>query len=269
MIRKWIVYSLLLITGFVLFFPILFALVASFLSSAELHSGNYIPSSLNFENYKRAFSSIPLLKFLLNSFVVSISVMLGQLILSSLAAFALVFIPFKGRRFFFFLIISTMLIPWEATIIPNYVTVLNLGWLNTYQGLMLPFLVTAFGIFLLRQHFLTIPKELYESAQIDGCKPFRYLVSVVLPLSRPALIALGVYGFLTTWNMYLWPLLVTSNEKVRTVQIGIKMMISQESSTSWNMVMAGVVIILLPTLVLLFLGLKYLRKGLMSGALKG
>jgi sn-glycerol 3-phosphate transport system permease protein len=269
MMKKVIIYILLMCSALALFFPVLFAILASFLSTSELNRGHYMPSHFSFENYVNAFQSVPLLNFLLNSFIVSLSVMLGQLVLCSLAAFAIVFVPFKGRKFFFFLLISTMLIPWEATIIPNYITILNMGWLNTYTGLTIPFLVIAFGIFLLRQHFLTIPKELYESAQIDGCNRFRFYYSFVLPLSIPVLIALGIYGFLTTWNMYLWPLLVTSNESVRTVQIGIKMMIAQEAATSWNMVMAGVVIILLPTLLLLFLGLKHLRRGLMSGALKG
>ncbi|WP_202081352.1 carbohydrate ABC transporter permease [Caldalkalibacillus salinus] len=269
MMRTLLFYVLLIISAFLLFFPVLFAILASFLSSAALHSGDYIPKNISFENYVQAFTSVPLLKFLMNSFIVSFSVMVGQLILCSLAAYALVFIPFKGRHFFFFLILSTMLVPWEATMIPNYITVLNLGWLNTYQGLTVPFFAIAFGIFLLRQHFLTIPRELHESAQMDGCSRFRFFASFVIPLSRPVLIALGIYGFLTTWNMYLWPLLATSNENVRTVQIGIKMMIAQEASTSWNMVMAGVVIILLPTLLLLFFGLNYLKRGLMSGALKG
>ncbi|MDQ0337948.1 sn-glycerol 3-phosphate transport system permease protein [Caldalkalibacillus uzonensis] len=269
MIRKVIVYILLSISAFVLFFPILFALLASLLSTAELYSGHYIPSRFSLDSYLQAFGTIPLFKFLVNSFIVSSIVTLGQLLLCSLAAYAIVFIPFKGRNFFFFLFISTLLIPWEAAMIPNFVTILNLGWLNTYLALTVPFLTTAFGIFLLRQHFMTLPKELYESAQIDGCSRFRFYWSFALPLSKPMLSALAIYAFLTTWNMYLWPLLVTSNENVRTVQIGIRMMISQEASTAWNMVMAGVVIILLPTLLLLFLGIKHIRRGLMSGALKG
>ncbi|WP_025026440.1 carbohydrate ABC transporter permease [Caldalkalibacillus mannanilyticus] len=269
MIRKLVIYSLLFISAFALFFPILFALLASFLSSAELHSGNYLPSSLHLDNYRNAFASVPLTKFLVNSFIVSSTVTIGQVIICSLTAFAIVFIPFRGRNFFFFLFISTLLIPWEAAMIPNFVTILKLQWLNTYSAMTLPFLTTAFGIFLLRQHFMTLPKELYESSQLDGCSRFRFYLSFALPLSKPMIIALAIYSFLTTWNMYLWPLLVTSNESVRTVQIGIKMMISQESSTSWNMVMAGVIIILIPTLLLLMLGIKHIRRGLMSGALKG
>lgn len=269
MMRKVILYMLLSVSAFALFFPILFALLASFLSSAELHSGQYIPKSFSLDSYIQAFNSVPLMRFLMNSFFISSSVMIGQLVLCSLAAYAIVFIPFKGRQFFFFLFISTLLIPWEAAVIPNFVTILKLDWINNYAAMTIPFLTTAFGIFLLRQHFMTIPKEIYESAALDGCSRFRFYLSFALPLSKPMLSALAIYSFLTTWNMYLWPLLVTSDQDYRTVQIGIRMMISQEASTSWNMVMAGVIIILLPTLLLLFLGIKHIRRGLMSGALKG
>ncbi|MDT8862164.1 carbohydrate ABC transporter permease [Alkalihalobacillus sp. MEB130] len=269
MMKKIITYTLLLVSAFVIFFPILFALVASFLTPSQLNSGNYIPTSISFANYLKVFQDVPLLQFLINSFIVSSAVTVGQLLLCSLAAYAIVFIPFKGRNLVFFLFLSTLLIPWEAAMIPNFVTILNLGWLNSYLALTVPFITTAFGIFLLRQHFKTIPRELYESAQIDGCSRLRFYWSFALPLSGPMLSALGIYAFLTTWNMYLWPLLVTSNNDARTVQIGIRMMISQESATSWNTIMAGVIIILIPTLLLLFLGIKQIRRGLMSGALKG
>src|SRR5690625_363542 len=157
----------------------------------------------------------------------------------------------------------------DEIIIQNYLIILNLCWINTYFCLTFTFFALPFGIFLLRQHFMTIPKELWESAQMDGCSRFRFYLKFALPLSKSSLIALGLYGFLTTWNQYLWPLLVTNDDTVRTVQIGLKMLIANESSSSWNIVMAAVVIILLPTLLLLFLGLKYIKQGLTSGALKG
>lgn len=269
MMKKGILYVLMAISAFALFAPILYAVSASLMTPQEIFKGALLPSNPNFDAYDQAIERVPIVKFLLNSFVVSFTVMVGQIIVCSLAAYAFVFIPFKGRNFIFFLFLSTMLIPWEATVIPNYLTILNLNWMNTYQGLSFPFFALAFGIFLLRQHFLTIPKDIYESAQMDGCTRFRFYWSFVLPLSKSTISALGIYGFLTTWNMYLWPLLVTSNNNVRTVQIGLKMMIAQESSTAWNMVMAAVVLILLPTLLLLFFGLKYIRKGLLAGALKG
>src|SRR5690625_4320615 len=269
MIRKFITYTLLILAALVLFFPILYAISASFMEPKEIYAGKLLPSSISFDAYKEVFDSIPLLHYLMVSFIMSFMVMVGQLIISSLSAFAFAFIKFKGRDLIFFIFLSTMLIPWEATIIPNFMTMLNLNWINTYQGLTFPFFALPFGIFLLRQHFLTLPKELWESAQVDGCSRFRFYWSFALPLSKSTLSALAIYGFLTTWNKYLWPLLVTNNDSVRPVQIGIKMLITQEGSSDWNLVMAAVVLILLPTLLLLFFGLKWIREGLTAGAVKG
>lgn len=161
-----------------------------------------------------------------------------------------------------------MMIPGESTIIPNYLTMRSLGWIDTFRGLTVPFMATAFGTFLLRQYFLTLPKELFDAARIDGCGRFRFLWSIVLPMARPALGTLGVYAFITTWNQYLWPLLMTNSTSMRTVQIGIGMLQFQDATT-WNVVMAGVVIILLPSLLTIVLGQKQLVKGLTTGAVKG
>lgn len=249
-------------------FPIGYAFLISFLSGAELLQGKWWPTTWSIKNYVVAFEKVPLGRYLWNSFVVSFIVMVGQLVVSSLAAFAFVFLRFPGRDLLFFLTILTMLIPWEATVIPNYLTVQSFGWTNNYLGLTIPFFASAFGIFLLRQHFKTIPFELYESAQVSGMKHFRFFWYVVLPLSKTSLATLGVYSFLTTWNMYLWPLLVTNDESVRTVQIGLKQMQTQEMATEWGVVMAAVIIIILPTLILIFIGQKQLQKGLMQGAIK-
>ncbi|MGQ0417944.1 carbohydrate ABC transporter permease, partial [Bacillus sp. HC-TM] len=131
-----------------------------------------------------------------------------------------------------------VLIPWEATMVPNFLTIQNFGWINSFAGMTVPFFATAFGIFLLRQHFMTLPNELKEAAFIEGIGNIRFLFSVVIPYCKTSFITLGVYSFLTTWNMYLWPLLVTTDEKVRTVQIGVKQLQSQEVATDWGSVMA-------------------------------
>lgn len=269
MMRRIIVYTLLILSSIVIFFPILYALSASFMQPKEIYAGNFFPSEINFDAYKSSFERIPLLHYLNVSFWMSFIVMLGQLIVCSLAAYAFVFIPFKGRDVIFFSFLATMLIPWEATIIPNYLTVLNFGWIDTYAGLTFPFFALPFGVFLLRQHFLTIPKEIWESAQMDGCSRFRFYLQFALPLSKSSLSALAIYGFLTTWNKYLWPLLVTNDDTVRTVQIGLKMLIANESASSWNLVMAAVITILIPTLLLIFVGMKYIKEGLTAGAVKG
>lgn len=269
MMRRIITYILLILSSLVIFFPILYALSASFMQPQEIYAGNFFPSEINFEAYKKSFEKIPLLHYLNVSFWMSFIVMVGQLIVCSLAAYAFVFIPFKGRNAIFFAFLATMLIPWEATIIPNYLTILNFGWIDTYMGLTFPFFALPFGVFLLRQHFLTIPKEIWESAQMDGCSRFRFYLQFALPLSKSSLSALAIYGFLTTWNKYLWPLLVTNDDTVRTVQIGLKMLIANESSSSWNLVMAAVITILIPTLLLIFVGMKYIKEGLTAGAVKG
>jgi sn-glycerol 3-phosphate transport system permease protein len=227
-----------------------------------------MPSTFNLENFKRAVEQAPLGRYMLNSIIQSSLVMLGQLITASLAAYAFAFIDFKYKNIWFLVFLSTLMIPWEATIIPNYLLIRKLGWTDTFQGLVMPFLATGFGTFLLRQFFLKIPKELHDAAVIDGCSHLRFLTQIVLPLGRPALGTLAVYSFLQTYNQYLWPLLITNNEKMRTVQIGIALL-QDEERFMFNNVMAGVVLIMIPTFLLFIISNKQLIRGLTAGAVKG
>lgn len=265
--RKIIFYVLLIISAAIVFAPTVMALVMSFMSNQDIMTGS-LPSALTFDNYVKAFNQFPLLRYLFNSFLVSIVIMLGQLILSSLAAYAFVFLEFKGRDFLFYLFIATMMVPFEASIIPNFHTIRDLGWIDTYPGLSVPFFAMAFGTFLLRQNFKQIPKELREASQIAGMGDFKFYLTVVLPVARTSIVTLGAYGFLTSWNMYLWPLLATTNDTVRTVQIGLKQLQTQEQLNDWGVIMAGAIIVIIPTLILLFLGQKQLQKGLTEGAIK-
>ena len=162
-----------------------------------------------------------------------------------------------------------MMIPWEATIIPNYMTIVNdLRLKDNFIGLTLPYLATAFGTFMLRQFFMSIPRDLYDAAVIDGCGRIRFLLTIAVPLARPALGTLAVFSFLQTYNQYLWPLLVTNDKNMRTVQIGLALLQDQERFL-WNIVMAGVVMILLPTFILFIAGNRQLIRGLTAGAVKG
>ncbi|MBD7938277.1 carbohydrate ABC transporter permease [Cytobacillus sp. Sa5YUA1] len=266
--KKIFLYLLLILSGFIMFFPIVYAFMISFMQGGEVLQGKLIPENFTLTNYINAFEKVPLLRYLINSLVVSTVIMLGQLLLCSLAAFAFVFTKFKGKNLLFMLFISTMMIPWEATMVPNFQTVQSLGWLNSFPGLTIPFFAMAFGTFLLRQQFKTIPIELYEASQVSGISRFKFFLTVVLPISKTSLITLGIYCFLTAWNMYLWPLLVTNDEKVRTVQIGLKQMQTQEIASEWGVVMAGVMLVILPTLLLIFVGQKRLQEGLTRGAIK-
>ncbi|MFC0212510.1 carbohydrate ABC transporter permease [Paenibacillus chartarius] len=269
-IRSSLVYILLTILAAVMVYPLIYTYLAVFLTPAEANTfpPKLIPSSLYLGNLTGVLKAIPVDRFIINSFVIATIIMIGQVLTGAMAAYAFAYIQFRFKAFWFALFLSTMMIPWEVTIIPNYLTIKKWGWLDTYPGLTVPFLASAFGVFLLRQFFLQLPRELFEAARMDGCGHIRHFLSIVLPLSRPALATLSVYVFLQSWNMYLWPLLITNSDKMRTVQIGISML-QFEEMTVWSIVLAGVALVLLPSLLLLVLGLKQLVRGITAGAVKG
>ncbi len=250
--------------------PLLYTLFISIMPASEIYKNRLIPSAIQFSNYVRAFTntSYPFLRFILNSFIVSTSVMLGQMLTCSMAAFAFAFLNFRGKKLLFIMILATMMVPGEATIIANYLTISAWGWRDSYQALIMPFLSSAMGIFLLRQNYLTFAKELHEAARLDGCSNARFLASIVMPLSRPALGALGAYVFLNTWNQYMWPLLVTDTSAHRTVQIGISMLYDVDAE-ALGLMMAGVIIVIVPSLSIFIFMQKQLINGLMAGAVKG
>src|SRR5438309_1325319 len=268
--RKVGSYLLLTVVSVLVAFPLLLALSYSFMSEFDIATfpPPVIPAHPSLDNYGKVLATIPIGRYLLNSFIVSTAVVIGQLITASLAAYAFSFLIFRGRQVLFFLFLSTLMIPWEATIIPNYMTIRSLGWLDTYQGLAVPFMATAFGTFLLRQAFMQIPRELWDAARIDGSTTFRFLREIVIPLSRPALGTIAIYGFLSTYNQYFWPLLITNETLMRTTQVGIAQLRFEES-LRWGLVMAGVIMVAVPTLALLVLGQRQLIRGLTAGAVKG
>lgn len=306
--HKILLYALLVLMAVVILFPLYQALVTSLSTDSEVNSypPRLFPVSLYLGNFYDALETAPLVRYLFNSFVQSGMVTLSHLVLASLAGYAFAFIDFKFKNFFFLLFLSTMMIPWEAIIIPNYLTItarnplpfctdnevftgilqfingLNIvkftldpsgpscafSFRDSYLGLTLPYLATAFGTFLVRQFFMSIPKDLHDAAVIDGCGRLRFLLTIAVPLARPALGTLAVYSFLTTYNQYLWPLLVTNDKNMRTSQIGLALLQDQER-LQFNIVMAGVVIILLPTIILFILGNRQLIRGLTAGAVKG
>lgn len=263
-------YLLLAAAGAVMIYPLLYTFLAVFMTPDEamMYPPKLLPSGLYLENIKRVLALIPVSRFISNSFTIAALITIGQVVTGAMAAYAFAYVSFRYKSFWFALFLSTMMIPWEVTIIPNYLTVKKWGWLDSYQGLTIPFLASAFGVFLLRQFFLQLPRELFEAARMDGCGHIRHFLRIVLPLSRPALATLSVYVFLQSWNMYLWPLLITNSTEMRTVQIGIGML-QFEEFTSWNLVLSGVAIVLLPSLLLLILGLKQLVRGITAGAVKG
>lgn len=268
--KKLILYAVNIIFGIVTIAPLIYALLVSLMPPDQIFAfpPKLIPKSFYIQNYIDALNIAPIMRFIINSFIVSSAVTLGQMLTSCLAAFAFSFFEFKGKNLLFIAMLATMMIPGEATIISNYLTVGSFGWLDSYKALIIPYLSAAMGIFLMRQYYLTLPKELYEAAKIDGCNSFKFLTKIVLPMSKPALGSLGVYTFLVTWNQYLWPLLVTSKDSSRTVQIGISML-QLADNQPYGLIMAGIVMVLLPSILIFIFGQKQLIEGMTSGSVKG
>ena len=258
------------VMAFVILLPLLYALSIAFMPSGELFTMelNLVPKNPTLSNFRDALVNVPLLRFILNSFIMAGCITIGQIITCSLSAFAFSFLEFKGKGILFAIVMATMMVPGEATIISNYLTVGNLGMLDTYGVLIVPYLTSAMGIFLFRQFYMTFPISLYESAKLDGCNNLKFIIKILLPLTKSAIGAMGVYTFINAWNMYMWPLLVTGSEEMRTVQIGISMLNSVDAQ-SITLMMAGVVAIIIPSMVIFIVGQKQLISGMFSGAVKG
>ena len=259
-----------LVVGVIIIGPLLYAVSLSFMTPGEIsqYPPKLVPSKVTLENYHTAINSVPLFRFIVNSFVVSILVTIGQVFTASLASFAFAFYDFKGKKLLFLMVLSTMMIPGETTIISNFLTISSWGWTDSLQVLIVPFLTSAMGIFLIRQFYLTLPKDLIEAARIDGCSNFMFLIKILIPISKPAIASLSIYTFISTWNQYLWPLLTINNGNNRTVQIGISMLQFAEGS-NYAVVLAGAVLILIPSILVFSLGQKSLVQGMTAGSVKG
>ena len=257
-----------IIFALLILLPLLYAVSIAFMPSGELFTTelNLLPKHPTLQNFQDAFVNVPLLRFIVNSFVMAGSITIGQIITCSLAAFAFSFLEFKGRNVLFMIVLATMMVPGEATIVSNYLTVGNLGMLDTYPVLIVPYLTSAMGIFLFRQFYMSFPISLYESAKLDGCSNLKFIVRILIPLTKSAIGAMAVYTFINAWNMYMWPLLVTGSNEMRTVQIGISMLNSVDSQ-SLTMMVAGVVIVIIPSISIFIVGQKQLIRGMFSQAL--
>ena len=264
-------YSLLVFVAIVVLFPIYAVLLQALKSGPDSldHPRSLLPVDLTFSTISEAWTQGDLGRLLMNSLFVSVMVTLGVIVTSLLAAYAFAFLefPFKGPIFVFY--IATMLVPGEVTVVFNQRTADSLGWINSYQGLIVPSLASTFGVFLVRQVFLQLPHELREAASLDGVGHLRFLWEVAAPLSRPTLGALGLFTFLGTWNAYLWPSQVIRGDRAHeTIQIGLDRLKSNDISRL-NLVTGGLVVAALPIFILLVVFQRQLVRGLTAGAVKG
>jgi multiple sugar transport system permease protein len=249
--------------------PFIWMILTSLKDMGEIYvyPPQWFPSEFKFENYKNAFEAAPFGRYYLNSLFVASAVTVGQLITCSMAAFAFARLRFWGRDVLFFLFLATMMIPYNVTMIPSFMVLYWLGWIDTYQALIVPGLASAFGVFLLRQFFMTIPKELEEAAYIDGASRFQVLRRIIVPLSGPALATLAIFTFMAVFNDFIWALIVLNSEDMSTVQLGLAIF-RDRYITQWDLLMAGSVTAVMPILIVFFFAQKYFIKGIALSGLK-
>jgi len=263
-------YVLLIVMSAATAFPFVWMVGTALKSPQEIlaYPPTLWPHEPRWENFVAVFDRVPFLRFYLNSIVVTCLITLWQVVTSALAGYAFARLNFPFKRALFTAYIATLIIPGEVTMLPLFLLVSRLGWIDTYQGLTVPFLASAFAVFFLRQFFLTIPHELEEAARLDGAGRWRVLLQIVLPLARPALATITLFIFLSEWDNYLWPLIVTNSETMRTLPIGLRYFV-EESGSQLNLMMAGAVMAVMPILLLFFMAQRQFIEGIAMTGSKG
>lgn len=258
------------IVGIVIILPIIYAFFISIMPSNQILSNppKLIPRSVTLDHYKSAISATTLGRYMLNSLVLAGVSSIVRIITASMAAYAFAFYEFKGKNFIFAIVMGTVMIPGDVVLVTNYQTVSRLGLVNTYLGMMVVFLVSAMNIFIMRQNFLTFSKEIKEASEVDGCGNFRFFATILLPLNKPVITTVFISAFMGTWNTYLWPMMVTNQNELRTIQVGVTMLNFPEG-TVYGPIMAASILALLPIAVIFVIFRRQIVGGLMGGAVKG
>ncbi len=229
----------------------------------------WIPRQPQWGNFVEAWEAVPFGRFFVNSIVTTLGAVALELLFALLSAYALVFVRARGKGLVFAVVIAALLVPGTVTLLPNYLTVGRLGWINTYQGLIIPVAAVAFGVFLFRQHFLTLPRGLLDAARLDGCGHLGLVRHVVLPLSQPVIVTFLVIYLVAHWNDFLWPLVVTNRLEWRTVPVGVAYLYQIEGVQNWGPILAGTVMALVPMLLVYVVAQRWIVKGIGGGAMQG
>ncbi|MFN3781223.1 MAG: carbohydrate ABC transporter permease [Candidatus Kapaibacteriota bacterium] len=268
-LKKFFINLILVLVSAVMLFPLFWMFLLSLKQFPEQHSNFFslLFAPFTFKNYIEAFGSDNFYIYILNSFIVALFVTLGNLIFCFFVAYSLARKKYLINKFIFVTILAVMIIPQHVIMIPLYRLIVNLHWINTYYALVLPWVVTPFGIFMVRQYIQQIPKEIEESARVDGCSDWKIIFRIVIPLCKPVFIVLGIYIFLSNWNSFLFPFIFTNEDEMRTLPVALAFYLGKQS-IDWGHLMAGASFSAFPVILLFLLFQKYIIKGLLSGALK-
>lgn len=255
--------------GLLVIFPVLYALGTSFMKSTEILSLNprMLPRRIDFSNYHAVWENTMMLRFIWNSLFVTTITCCLRVVTAALAAYGYACFDFKGKNLFFYLTVGTMLIPGEATLLTNYETISKLHMINTYQGIIIMFIGSATSVFIMRQYFLGVSVSIKEASEMDGCGDIRFFTRILIPISKPILVTVFITAFVEIWNVYLWPMLITNRNEMRTVQVGIAQLNSSEGS-AYGVIMAGAVIVLIPSLLVFIIFQKQIINGMVTGSVK-
>ncbi|MEV7767675.1 carbohydrate ABC transporter permease [Microbacterium sp. NPDC086615] len=270
-VRSSIGYALLILVALLFLSPLIFMVATSLKPPAEVFTSppTLVGSVIQWSNYADVFDYAPFGRYLVNGMIVAIGGTLLTLVVSALSGYAFARLRFRGRGATFAVFLATMMLPQEVIIVPAFVLMRELGWVNSYQALIVPWAFTALGAFLLRQFFMTVPQELEDAARIDGAGTVTTFLRIMLPLARPTLAVLAVFTFITYWNSFLWPLIVVNDvTQLGTIPLGLQLFVGQQG-TQWHLIMAASVISMLPTTVLLIVLQRYLIRGIVTSGLGG
>ena len=264
-------YLALAVTVAVVLVPVYFIVITSLKTHPDIYSNpvTWWPDPLRPQNYPYVFDRVPFATYLRNSLIITAVLTVVKVSLGVLSAYAFAFLRFPGRNALFLLVIAALMVPDQITIISNYALIAQLGWQNTFQGIIVPLAGVAFGCFLMRNHFMSLPKEIMEAAKMDGTGFFRTLFRVVLPMSWPTLSAFALITIVTEWNQYLWPFIVAQTDAVAPLPVGLTRLQQNEGLTNWGPVMAGTILASIPVIIVFLILQKQMIKGLTAGAVKG
>jgi sn-glycerol 3-phosphate transport system permease protein len=250
--------------------PVYWTLIAAFKTTAEIYGPpTWIPANPTLANFPAAWEAAPFGRFYLNSVLTTLIGSAAEVVMGVTSAYALAFLRVPGRNLIFLLLLAALMVPDEITIVPNYLTIGAMGLINTYAGIILPGASIAFGTFLLRQAFLSLPYEVIEAARVDGAGHLRTLLSVVVPMAQPAIVTMALLSLVAKWNEFLWPLIVTNTDTMRTLPIGIYWLRNSEGITDWGVVMAGSLFLIVPVIAVFLFVQRYIVEGIAAGAVKG
>jgi len=267
-LARWFLYLILLAGGLGMVFPFVWMVASSLKSAADIYSLSLIPPAPTLDNYREVFANTEYARWFLNSMVIATITTASVAFFDSLAGYTLAKFKFPGASVIFLTILSTLMVPTEMLVIPWYMLSLNLHWSDTYWGIMFPGVISAFGVFLMRQFFMGVPNDLLDAARIDGFSEFQIFWKIALPLVRPAVAALCIFTFLGNWNAYIWPLIVTRSEDMRTLPVGIAFF-SSEAQSSFHLIMAAAALATIPVLTIFVIFQRQIIKGIVLTGLKG